>query len=614
LSAPERAAVQNAAVLGQSFSRGALAALIGAAAGDPAQVEATLDALVRKEILSIENDPRSPERGQYRFVQAMVRSVAYETLSRRDRKARHLSAAEYLAAQPDTDAFSAVLASHYLDARAAAPKDPDAPELAAKAVHLLERAGRRAVEVGAPAQAHRHYLRGLEFAADDETEGRLAVAAARAATTSGSTLEGVGLAERAVAAYQRVGDELGAADALAAVGEGLNTLGRGQHVPERLEPVYAALEGSPDAAVVLMRLAAQIARGHFVGRGDAAAGLPWIQRVAALAEGEEEWEFLCLSLSRWGAMLMTMGLTTAGLGILRVGLDVAREHGVVTAQLGVLNNLASFLVARDVAAARGYAEEGLTLMRRLGDLDSGGYVLATASFVYWLSGDWDALEPLAATTPSDAFAAAVQNSYISLIRTARGEAPVTPPDGELGDDLGPQLRAAVYLLRALAAAEAGDLTAATDAALRSVASFSEFGGFDDDFPSYWTLGLDLSIRAGRLDEAARWLNEVAEAPRGAVPPLLRALVPYFRARLGAVTAADDSLVDADFSSAAAALGAFGTPYWRARCLLDHAEWLGDHSRVTDATALADEAERIFTSLRATPWVDRAQKARALTVR
>jgi len=99
-----------------------------------------------------------------------------------------------------------------------------------------------------------------------------------------------------------------------------------------------------------------------------------------------------------------------------------------------------------------------------------------------------------------------------------------------------------------------------------------------------------------------------------VPPLLRALVPYFRARLGAVTAADDSLVDADFSSAAAALGAFGTPYWRARCLLDHAEWLGDHSRVTDATALADEAERIFTSLRATPWVDRAQKARALTVR
>ena len=53
-------------------------------------------ALVRKEVLGVQADPRSPERGQYGFLQDLVRQVAYETLVRRDRKARHLAAAAQL--------------------------------------------------------------------------------------------------------------------------------------------------------------------------------------------------------------------------------------------------------------------------------------------------------------------------------------------------------------------------------------------------------------------------------------------------------------------------------------------------------------------------------------
>ena len=52
--------------------------------------------LVNKDLLAIQSDPRSPERGQYVFVQDLVRSVAYGTLARRDRKLRHLAAATYL--------------------------------------------------------------------------------------------------------------------------------------------------------------------------------------------------------------------------------------------------------------------------------------------------------------------------------------------------------------------------------------------------------------------------------------------------------------------------------------------------------------------------------------
>ena len=49
---------------------------------DEAELEPLLAALVRKEVLSLQADPRSPERGQYGFLQDLVKKVAYETLSR----------------------------------------------------------------------------------------------------------------------------------------------------------------------------------------------------------------------------------------------------------------------------------------------------------------------------------------------------------------------------------------------------------------------------------------------------------------------------------------------------------------------------------------------------
>ena len=73
-------------------------------------------------------DPLSPERGSYQFTQHMLRQVAYDTLSRRDRKARHLKVAAYLrAAFPgDGEEVTDVIARHYLDALEAVPGDPDA--------------------------------------------------------------------------------------------------------------------------------------------------------------------------------------------------------------------------------------------------------------------------------------------------------------------------------------------------------------------------------------------------------------------------------------------------------------------------------------------------------
>src|SRR6059058_3331582 len=98
LPAEERRLVQDASVLGQSFPRAALTALVASTASGSEPVDDLLSSLVRKEIFAVEADPRSPERGQYRFVQALVRTVAYETLSHRDRKSRHLAAVAQLEA------------------------------------------------------------------------------------------------------------------------------------------------------------------------------------------------------------------------------------------------------------------------------------------------------------------------------------------------------------------------------------------------------------------------------------------------------------------------------------------------------------------------------------
>ena len=130
-------------------------------------------------------DPRSPERGQYGFVQALIREVAYGTLARRDRRARHLAAARYFEALGDEE-LAGALATHYLDAyravrrrtggrrgrRPGADRPPrgrrtrrgaplagagvDLPRAGARRVARPGRSGRPLEQSGAAAQALNH--------------------------------------------------------------------------------------------------------------------------------------------------------------------------------------------------------------------------------------------------------------------------------------------------------------------------------------------------------------------------------------------------------------------------------------------------------------------------
>ncbi|HEY7941086.1 MAG TPA: adenylate/guanylate cyclase domain-containing protein, partial [Candidatus Limnocylindrales bacterium] len=162
LPAEERALIADAAVLGQSFTSEGLAAVSGASTGS---LELRLRALVRRELLRLEANPRSPEHGNYSFVQALIREVAYGTLARPERKARHLAAARWFEALGD-DELAGALAGHYVAALRNSPEGPEADALATQARLTLRGAADRAGSLGSHAQELGFLEQALELAVD----------------------------------------------------------------------------------------------------------------------------------------------------------------------------------------------------------------------------------------------------------------------------------------------------------------------------------------------------------------------------------------------------------------------------------------------------------------
>ena len=145
LDPTDRSLLQDASVLGQSFTVRALAAVNGADEADARSRACAASS--GASCCALDVDPRSPERGQYGFVQGLIREVAYGTLARRDRRARHLAAARYFEALGD-DELAGVLAAHYLAAYQAAPDGEEGEAVAIQARLALRGAADRARALG----------------------------------------------------------------------------------------------------------------------------------------------------------------------------------------------------------------------------------------------------------------------------------------------------------------------------------------------------------------------------------------------------------------------------------------------------------------------------------
>ena len=604
----ERRLVQDASVLGQAFTVDGLRALTRSL-GDDVDIPATLANLVRKEIFAVETDPRSPERGQYRFVQALVRGVAYDTLARRDRKARHLAVVQHLAAEPDADTIPSVLASHYLDAHAAATDDPDAADLAAKAVALLEQAATRARGLGAPEEAHRHLCKALTLATTDLDRARLTEELAKAELAFGGATDAAVVAEQAQQLYTAAGSELGAWQAQALWAQAQIAAGNGQIVVEPLAAAYALVENRPEAAPVAAQLALQCARGYYLSFGDADASIPWFDRAVQLNEALEDLPQLSATLASYGGAFVLVGRPRMGLGLLRISLEIARDIDDPNSQLRPLNNLVSFLATRDLHAAIAYADEGLAIVRRLKDREYGMSLGGSAMHVYWIGGQWDEALALHAELGEGLETNSllvIMQAYAALISACRGEqvAPLASVPALHGNRADVMVDLIADFLEGAAARASGDIARAAALTTTVAIRWASLTGIDDDFPTFWLAGVDDALAGGDVARARELLALVSERPHGHITTYIRCQLPRVRAIVSAA-AGDHENVERDFVTAAAALRDFGATYWLARTLLEHAEWLVAQGRELQAPPLAGEAARIFDELRATPWFERA---------
>ncbi len=194
LGALERRVLLDGAVLGDRFDAASVAALADI---DVRDASAPLDALVAKELLWFDTEPLSPEHGRYGFLQGAVRDIAISTLSKRERKQRHLAAVDHLAAGAADDADrSVVLAGHLLAAAEADPLADDAPAIRLRAREMVCEAAERAAALGSLSEALALFDRGADLAVDP--------------------LDRAGLLERAGAVAQRASEPAAAAARYAA--------------------------------------------------------------------------------------------------------------------------------------------------------------------------------------------------------------------------------------------------------------------------------------------------------------------------------------------------------------------------------------------------------------
>jgi class 3 adenylate cyclase/tetratricopeptide (TPR) repeat protein len=605
-----RLLVADAAVLGTTFPAEALAAVCGL---DEAAVRAALDELVRREVLAVSADPLSPQKGSYGFAQNMLRQVAYGTLSRRDRKSRHLKVAAYLRAAfaGEGEEVAEVIARHYLDALEAVPDALDAGQIRGQAITALIRAGERAERTGAPAPAVTSYATAAELSSQDAGDnlpqaGQSWERAAQAAIADADYAAATRHAGRARECHLEHGDARAAARAQAIAGQALRHWGRHAEARKQLTAAVDVLRADPDADTV-SALSELALVAVFTGAADA-------DRLSseALALGQA----LGVGPGQLTGLFDTRGAYHAvaerrpqAVAYLTQAARLAEQAGDNFRLGRVLVNLSDTLAVSDAAAAADTARTAAGHLRQAGARSHLAYAMGNLIQALLALGDWDGAErELIQAVDADGLADIDHlTSYRIWLAALRGDATTAQARlAELGDlraSEDPQDRAEISFVEAFTAAA----RRRPEDALRhcrGVLAHTGTLGMSADWPR-WAWPLAARTAHDLHDESAtsELLALLDACPTGHLAPMLRAERELARARLAAT--GSDQPATAAFAKAVTSLHEHSTPYHLAHGLLDHAEYL---TRLGDAQAADDaisEARDIAERLRCQPLLDRA---------
>nr|WP_246415930.1 adenylate/guanylate cyclase domain-containing protein [Nocardioides luti] len=611
LTPQERRVVQDASVLGLTFRLSALEALSGLGAHE---LDAPLAGLVRKGVLGTQNDPRSPELGQYRFVQAIVREVAYSTLARKDRRLLHLAAADHLEQEEAAESLAGVIAQQLLDAlEASSADDPDRQVVTDRARGLLVAAAQRAQSLGSQDEALRQLLAAIALHPLPEEDARLHLLACQAAFHAGLPGQAEELSTRAAVLGREVGDASAAASALVYLARTRIQQGRPREAGQAADEGIELVDGTEDRAGRGVEIELLMARGASSrALGDYAQQQAATLRLLPLADDFRDPALRVRALNALGLMLTDLRSPTAYLAVLERAVKIAREERLLGELLRSLNNMISETYTEDLAAAAEIAAEAVVVARQVGESQQTEHGLINAGFTWWLRGDWDEAhahlrEWLDGHEPTAM--ASTLRLIQAFVLTARGE-PL--PDGRLADSEDAYEQYGADLVTALRVRATGDV--ATAARLAAEAGRRQYGSLEtyEDIEVQLPVAVELQLEAGDLTTARELLGmfEPLAGERGRA--ITRGELPRLRA-LVALAAGEDP--ETDLREAESAHAAYGAPYLLARTRLDLGRWLLGRDRRDEALPLLAAAREVFARLGAHPSladVDALDPAPALT--
>jgi len=609
LDPAERRVLESAAVLGKTFTTRGLSMLAGIA---ESELQPLLTGLVRKEVLALDGDPRSPERGQYGFLQALVQRVAYETLSRRDRKAKHLAAATYLAEGSgiDADEIAEVIAAHYRDAWESDPQAEDATLVRGLARDWLCRAAERAASLAATDDARRAFddaltltVTPLERAPLLERAGELALA--------GNDADG---AEERLREAHRLYEEGGrpheAARAAAALSLSLWSQGRSEETIGLLDNALETLASDePDADVA--KLASEAARVHMFLDHPVEAN-ERIELALTIAEAQQLPEVLSQALNT--KALLRKRHPHEARALMREALAIALEYDLVPAALRAYNNMVVLAEEAELYdEMQSLTADALELARRRGNRVFAVTFAGMLCTDLLERGDWDEAFRLAAEhLPETPTALPVLAATFLLLAEAAlqrgGSAAVSrwldlaAPDS---DSIDFQQRANSEFKRTLVAIAEGRHGQALELCQAQLLYLIEH----DYIPSA-SVALDMAVTiAGDLDRPN--VLPTLVQPFATLTPAQR--IRAVEARLAraraaiAVAAGDREAAEQAFALALAGARNVDRAMITAPILADYGCWLTASGRPEDGAELLAEARALFERMGSTVWLERLER-------
>jgi tetratricopeptide (TPR) repeat protein len=536
------------------------------------------------------------------FLQALLRTVAYGTLARRARKARHLAAAHHLERTWPGEArdIAEVLASHYQQAIHADPQADDVASLRASARETLTEAGRAAASLALGPEAQRYLEQAAELADTDAQRAELLLQAGRALMASGDHQAAEQRLRRALELHERSGDSL-AGQTIIALAELLLYAGRVDEGSSMLDR-FRSSDGLDVDPITRAQALAELANTQ-IHSGNMDDGGALIEEALLVLEEEQAWGPLTSGLITRGVYLVLSHRYEEGDGVLRHALRLAEEYDFSQMALRARFNLAAISIegARLSEAVDGLSA-GLQLARERGDRHWERALVAQQIPSLVTLGRWE--EATAAAAPLLDGAIDVDSmstaAYMVVLATARGDEPMLTRCVDMAhqqqDSPSVDLRASARLVSGRVALDRGDHAEVQRVVTELLGHAPLAAEFVDE-------ACELSVQAAVAcgDEAAMsereaFLSSVRPARNS---PLLRAGATRLRAEL-AHRRGDGPAAERDAAEAEALIRQVGARPRLAQALLERAR------RTGDSEALA-EARAIYSQLGATRWLSRVNQ-------